>query len=89
MKNPQGRLARWVLRLQPYDFEIRHRAGRIHTYADHPNHPDDPHHPQVEEESRQESEEEESAPETSTLRRSSRSHKPIDRFSSSDYIRRK
>lgn len=34
MKDPKDRLARWIMRLQPYDFEIRHIAGRIHTDVD-------------------------------------------------------
>lgn len=34
LKDPQGRLARWVLRLQPYDFELIHRKGRDHVVPD-------------------------------------------------------
>ena len=33
-KNPEGQVARWIERLQPYDFEITHRAGRSHSNAD-------------------------------------------------------
>lgn len=31
---PTGRLARWVMKLQPYDFKIIHRAGRKHSNVD-------------------------------------------------------
>ena len=31
---PTGRLARWVMRLQAYDFKIVHRAGKKHTNVD-------------------------------------------------------
>lgn len=34
LKNPSGRLGRWALRLQPYDFEIRHRKGKFMVVAD-------------------------------------------------------
>jgi transposase InsO family protein len=34
MKDPKDRLARWILRLQPFDFEIKHKAGRLHTDVD-------------------------------------------------------
>ena len=34
MKDPDGRLARWALKLQHYDFSIVHRAGAIHQNAD-------------------------------------------------------
>lgn len=33
-KEPEGQLARWLEALQDYDFEVRHRAGRLHTNAD-------------------------------------------------------
>ena len=33
-KNPEGQVARWLEILQEYDFEIQHRAGRIHNNAD-------------------------------------------------------
>jgi hypothetical protein len=29
-----GRLSRWALRLQEYDFEIEHRAGKLHSNCD-------------------------------------------------------
>ena len=32
--DPTGRLARWALQLQQYDFEIIHRPGRQHGAAD-------------------------------------------------------
>lgn len=33
-KDPHGRAARWSMALQPYDFEVIHRAGKKHTNAD-------------------------------------------------------
>ena len=34
LKDPQGRLARWALRLQPYDMELIHRKGKDHVVPD-------------------------------------------------------
>lgn len=34
LKDPQGRLARWALRLQPYDFTLIHRPGKDHVVPD-------------------------------------------------------
>ena len=34
MKNQNPRLARWALTLQPYKFDVRHRAGAQHKNAD-------------------------------------------------------
>lgn len=34
MKNPTGRLARWILRLQQFSFEIAHRKGQFHIVPD-------------------------------------------------------
>lgn len=34
LKDPQGRLARWALRLQPYDFQLIHRKGKDHIVPD-------------------------------------------------------
>ncbi|KAJ8349267.1 hypothetical protein SKAU_G00243970 [Synaphobranchus kaupii] len=33
-KDPEGQVARWLEQLQGYDFEIRHRAGRLHGNTD-------------------------------------------------------
>ena len=33
-KEPQGQVARWLERLQEYNFEVEHRAGRSHGNAD-------------------------------------------------------
>ena len=33
-KEPEGQMARWLEKLQEFDFEIRHRRGRKHTNAD-------------------------------------------------------
>ena len=42
VKEPEGQLARWLERLQEYDFEIQHRKGSQHLNADalsrHPEH---------------------------------------------------
>ena len=34
LKDPNGRLSRWAVRLQQYDFEIIHRKGREHLVPD-------------------------------------------------------
>ena len=34
ISDPTGRLARWALYLQTYDFEIIHRRGRLHSNVD-------------------------------------------------------
>lgn len=34
LKDPQGRLARWALRLQPYDFNLVHRKGKENVVPD-------------------------------------------------------
>lgn len=34
LKDPNGRLARWALRLQAYDFTLMHRKGKCHTVPD-------------------------------------------------------
>lgn len=34
LKDPRGRLARWVVRLQAYDFEIKHKKGKDNAVAD-------------------------------------------------------
>jgi len=31
---PNGRLARWVMKLQEYDFKTEHRAGKKHQNVD-------------------------------------------------------
>ena len=33
-KNPEAQIARWLENLSTYNFEIQHRAGRIHSNAD-------------------------------------------------------
>jgi len=33
-KKPEGQMARWLEILSSYDFEIQHRAGRVHSNAD-------------------------------------------------------
>lgn len=33
-RHPEGQIARWLQKLQEYDFEIVHRAGRSHVNAD-------------------------------------------------------
>lgn len=34
LKDPEGRLARWAIKLQAFDYEIKHRAGSTHQNAD-------------------------------------------------------
>ena len=34
IKDPNGKLARWAIGLQTYNFEIVHRPGKKHTNAD-------------------------------------------------------
>ena len=42
LKEPESQLARWLERLQQYDFDIQHRKGNCHQNADalsrHPTH---------------------------------------------------
>jgi len=34
LKEPKGRLCRWILKLQLYDFNIEHKKGKLHTNVD-------------------------------------------------------
>lgn len=34
MKNPKGRIARWIMKLQEWDFTINHRPGKANQLAD-------------------------------------------------------
>ncbi len=34
MKDPRGRLARWIMKLQGYSFTIRYRPGKLNKVAD-------------------------------------------------------
>ena len=34
LKDPTGRLARWALRMQQWDFTIIHRKGTLHSVPD-------------------------------------------------------
>jgi len=34
MKEPKGKLARWIMTLQSYNFEVEHRAGKKHQNVD-------------------------------------------------------
>ena len=34
MKNPTARLARWLIRIEQYDFKILHKKGKLHGNAD-------------------------------------------------------
>ena len=31
---PKGRIAHWLMDLQEFDFEVKHRAGRVQNNAD-------------------------------------------------------
>ena len=33
-KNPEGQMARWIEKLQNYEFQIEHRKGQLHSNAD-------------------------------------------------------
>ena len=34
LKEPEGQLARWIARIDQYDYEIQYRPGRVHNNAD-------------------------------------------------------
>ena len=34
MKNPEGQLARWLEKLQQYDFKMKQRPGKMHSNVD-------------------------------------------------------
>src|SRR5881398_530720 len=34
VENPTGRRARWIMKLQQYDFEVQHRSGKSNRNAD-------------------------------------------------------
>ena len=34
MKDPPPKIARWIMSLQEYDFEVQYRPGKLHTNAD-------------------------------------------------------
>ena len=34
MKNPQGRVARWIMELQEHNFKVEYKAGKKHVNAD-------------------------------------------------------
>jgi hypothetical protein len=33
-QEPKGRRARWIMKLQEYDFDIKHRSGKKNSNAD-------------------------------------------------------
>ena len=34
MKDPHPKIARWIISLHEYDFEVQYRPGKLHTNAD-------------------------------------------------------
>ena len=34
LKEPRGRIASWILQLEEYEWDIKHRPGKEHTNAD-------------------------------------------------------